>query len=373
MRIGVLTLPFNNNYGGYLQAYALVTVLKQMGHEPTLINRRFDKPNLVLKFRYIVASLYKSLFKLEFVPVYNREKIYYTKGEKMLKFVFSNIDSISEPVYSSDALKKDMSQGFDAYIVGSDQVWRPEMVPEIEDYFLRFVCKKGVKRIAYAASFGTSSPIYTLQQIVNCGKYISLFDSISLREESGLSVINKMGWKIHCCPSIVLDPTMLLDKEHYESVLNSNSDACNNIFCYVLDGNQINKAIIEYAVNLLNLKSYYVIDTEHWKDNNYIMPSIEDWLIGIRNSSFVITDSFHGTVFSIIFNKPFVVYANNVRGKDRFVTLLKYFSLDSRIVDNLSDVKTIVKDKIDWTIVNEKLKVLREYSISFLESSLAKN
>lgn len=113
--------------------------------------------------------------------------------------------------------------------------------------------------------------------------------------------------------------------------------------------------------------SFNIVDN---KKGTYPKPSIEDWLDNIKNSSFAITDSFHGMVFSIIFNKPFAVYVNKDRGADRFVSLLSFIGLEDRMINDESDVDNLIKKTIKWEDVNEKLETLKKQSIQFLNEYL---
>lgn len=221
MRIGILTLPFNNNYGGYLQAYALMTVISQLGHEPTMIMRRHDKPKVSCSFKikYALKGIVKTVLCCKKHPIlYDVETEFRHKGKSMLKFVNQYIAPETPYLYSKEELCKYCEGKFDAYIVGSDQVWRAIYVPDIKNYFLDFTEGWNVKRIAYAASFGTDKPEYSDEQIKQCKKLIGLFDGVSLREESGLSVVSNFGWKANV-EGVVLDPTMLLAAEDYQKVL----------------------------------------------------------------------------------------------------------------------------------------------------------
>lgn len=374
MKIGILTLPFNNNYGGYLQAYALIKVLKDMGHDPILINRRINKKTILFHTKYTCKQIVKSILYLKkYALFYNYEKAYRNRGINMLSFVNRYIYPQTDPIFSSKDLKKKCIGIFDACIVGSDQVWRPEYVPEIKDFFLRFLSEDNSFKIAYAASFGTAAPQYTHEQILECGKYLSKFKAVSLREDSGKNIIKKFGWT-YPDVSLVLDPTMLLPKEHYFNLISSythhNVDYKRSIFCYVLDKSTEIENIIKTVSETLSLSPYNIIDTKRWNENDYKMPSIEEWLIGIKESAFVVTDSFHGTVFCILFNKPFFLYTNKERGSDRFSTLLKLFNLEDRIANEYKNFDLKLKTKINWDEVNTKIEEFRIKSLSFLSKSL---
>lgn len=372
MKIGILTLPFNNNYGGYLQSCALYLFLENMGHEVILINRRGNTPsffkNIILNIKRFIKFILK---KEKFYIGYN-EFVYDYKGTQMHIFVDKIIHNRTKRIYNSNDLEKIGADFFDAVIVGSDQVWRPDYVPAIEDFFFRFIKNDKVRKISYAASFGSSMPLYSRQQQKKCGSLISKFHGVSIRESSGKDVIEYLQWKCPC-PKVVLDPTFLFDSTFYDQYLNNflcKYRSNGFIFSYILDSSENNKMIVDSISAQLGLEIYSIIDNEKWKSNDYIMPSIEDWLIGIRESAFVVTDSFHGTVFSIIYNKPFWVILNEDRGKERFVDLLAPLGLEDRIIHPTLNFSKSINKIINWPIVNQRIEELRLDSITWITEQL---
>ena len=371
MHIGILTLPFNNNYGGYLQAYALIRILKDLGHNVELINRRPNRQYRV-RFIYTIKTVIKILIGKKHGPLfYDPEKNIKREGILMMKFVNQSIPR-SKPYYTSQQLKNGCKNKYDAIVVGSDQVWRSIYVPNIEDFFLKFTKGQNLKRIAYAASFGTNAPEYTKKQILQCGKLITLFNAISVREKSGINVINKFNWKVQIKPHVTLDPTMLLSREDYLKLINKhlNENINHYIFSYVLDQSKTTKKIIESINNSMKLPIYDIFNTIDKDSSQTILPSIEHWLLSISESKFVITDSFHGTVFSIIFNKPFAVYINNYRGADRIESLLSLLNLENRIIKTQNDIETIIQNEITWKDINKRIINLQSKSLLFLKQSL---
>ena len=369
MRIGILTVPFNNNYGGYLQAYALMTILKQMGHEPTIIMRRHTPAPVSLLFRlkFTIKGICRTIFyRKRFPLIYSRELTFRTRGRNMLSFVNKYIQPQTIYIYSTNELRNQCDGKFDVYIVGSDQVWRPIYVPGIiGNMFLDFTEGWDVKRFSYAASFGTDNPEYTEDEKQLCGRLIERFDGVSVREESGANVIDNLGWHPKRL-SVVLDPTLLLNAIDYNKLLHSSSDSERRVFCYVLDQNPLTDFVVESVCNVSKLKENVISNIQTGKSS---LPSVEDWLTAIRDAEFVVTDSFHGTVFSIIFNKPFVVCANTQRGFTRFEALLATFGLSNRIINKASDLAVLDKD-IDWNAVNRFLLIEQNKSKCFLNEML---
>ena len=188
-------------------------------------------------------------------------------------------------------------------------------------------------------------------------------------------MLEKFEWKTTKNLQVVVDPTMLLNVDYYKCLISNIGITITDkkvISTYILDKDKIADDIIYKISRCLGLHCVDIIDSKHWKEKDYIMPSIEEWLARIANSTFVITDSFHGTVFSIIFNTPFIVKVNRTRGRDRFETLLGYFDLQYRMVDDDKTALEIVEEKIEWSEVNAKLKDLRNRGCKFLYETLSK-
>ena len=273
------------------------------------------------------------------------------------------------PIYSHEELLK-YGNEFDAYIVGSDQVWRPIYVPDIKEFFFDFVSRPNAKLVSYAASFGNSSPEYSIEDVSSCRKLIKRFTTVTLREDTGVQVFKKLGFEcenVH----IVLDPTLLLPKDYYMQMAGPAQKKRGGLFCYVLDCNESVTQIVNKVSEEKKLTPYFILDRKKWERRSYVMPSIEDWLYGFINADYVITDSFHGTVFCVIFNKPFVVCANDRRGNDRFTSLLTMFGLNNRLASCQNDAVKIISTEINWKNVNKVLEQERNFSKRILQESLS--
>lgn len=361
MRIGILTVPFNNNYGGFLQAFALKYILTELGHQVIFINRQRNKSKGCV-------SILKRLFGLTY--------LYKTRQSRISKytnqFVNNNLYPITESYYNSQDIASCLKYNLDCIVVGSDQVWRYEYAKEsIEDFFLKFTHGISIKRISYAASFGTDKPEYPRHVIENCEKYIKEFDSISVRESSGATLLNdyfhiKNVYK-------VLDPTLLIAPNVYLSLINNKYSHTKEsyIFTYILDENENDIVKIQ---DFAHLNKKDIIDikaqTTDIKKIKVIEP-VEKWLSLIYHADYVLTDSFHGTVFSILFHKPFIVFANEDRGKDRFTDLLTRMGLQERLIQKGSSENLAIFDKtIDWLSVESMLCKEKKKSYDFLYNAL---
>lgn len=362
MRICILTQPLQTNYGGLLQAYALQTVLKRMGHEVWTEDRR--RPKYSMK-RFIAKIL--TPIRGVYYPTESQNNYI---SQNTNKFICKYINT-TEPIYT---INKEMFQKyhFDAYIVGSDQVWRPVYSYYLPNYFLDFTAGDKVKRIAYAASFGTSKWEFTSKQKKKCAILLKKFDAVSVREYSGVILCKKY---LGVDAVQLLDPTLLLNKNDYIDLIKEEKTPPfkNRLMTYVLDPSKEKKDII-YKVSKATNHNLIVVMPE----NNFyqvgakeidkcIFPPVTNWLRGFMDAEYVVTDSFHGMVFSIIFNKPFIVIANQNRGLDRFTSLLKKLNLESRLVYSLDDVTDeLINTAIDYKRIDQVIDKEKEKARNFL-------
>ena len=234
MRIGILTLPLHTNYGGILQAYALQTVLERMGHEVSVITTPNKAKLPVWKWPYSYPKRMIRKYILGknehvfFESYYNR--VYPIVGQHTLQFIDKYIH-----YFEVGKLLDLKENNFDAFVVGSDQVWRPMYYPtKIENAYLDFARDWNVKRMAYAASFGTSDWEYTAGQTRRCRELLRKFDVVSVREESAVGLCRKF---LGVNASHVLDPTMLLDVQDYIDLVESANvpKSKGTLLYYILD------------------------------------------------------------------------------------------------------------------------------------------
>lgn len=373
MKIGVLTLPLHNNFGGILQAYALQLVLNNIGHDAMLI----DKSKYVSlgpwykKFPiYTKRALEKYLMRKDIVVKADVEQNRIPKT--IAKHTDLFIDKYIKRIFTKD-FSNIKESNFDALIVGSDQIWRPKyFFSKIENAYLDFAKEWNIKRIAYAASFGTEEWEYTEEQTRNCSTLLKKFNAVSVRESSAVKLCNEK-FKVEALH--ILDPTMLLEKDEYINLFKETETAKSdgNLFCYILDSGTEKDDIINTIATERRVKPFYV--NSKYEDlaaplEERIQQPVEKWLRAFYDAEFVITDSFHACVFSIIFNKPFIVYGNKERGFARFESLLNMFGLEDRLVSSLNETKTAIEKPIDWDRVNNIHKILKEESLFFLKKNL---
>ncbi|WP_028904493.1 polysaccharide pyruvyl transferase family protein [Prevotella sp. P6B4] len=360
MKIGILTVPFNNNYGGFLQAFALKRVLESMGHKVIIINRQ---RNGTITLRSILGDLLRGLHLLED----KQKKLSKYTDQFQKKYLFP----YTKKYYSSQELKRCVKYKFDAVIVGSDQVWRYWYFKDwIDDFFCNFLEGTNISHFSYAASMGSDEMDYPQDKIEICSRLLKDFKAISVREESSVKLLKEYFGVENV--QVVLDPTFLLDRQAYIDLFKDKYTKPENpyIFTYVLDDDDEIKQSIEdfsHKMNMpvLNIKA----ETGDISEIAVIEP-VEKWLSAICYADYVITDSFHGTVFSLIFNKQFVVYGNVQRGMSRMQDLLNRVGLQNRLITSNSGVSTLLEQEIDWVLVNKQINIHIDSSMAFLDEAM---
>lgn len=369
--IAILTQPLGQNYGGIIQNYALQKVLRNLGTEPITINRVGNRH--ASQIRLVLSRFKQYLYK------YILQKNVLTKKESDL-INQNNLNFLHKYVNRSVLINSDndlseyfKKNTFDAVVIGSDQTWRPKYSPNIYNYYLDFLeNNKQIKKVAYASSFGTAEWEYTEKQTQRVKELAKQFNAVSVRENSGVELC-KNYLKIDAIH--LLDPTLLLNAEDYSELINKPKEN-KGLFTYVLDESKEKQDFIQFIGQQLKMEEH----TNQAKKfdpkvkrplEELIMPPLEGWLQGFRDAEFVITDSFHGTVFSIINQKPFIALVNLKRGASRFESILSKLGLEERMVYDINSFdKNLLDQKIDYDYVNIKLKALKEKSFQFLEDNL---
>lgn len=337
MTIGIITFwQSKENYGQILQSFALQEYLRKQGHQPTLIRYR-DTKKSEPSFRFTRVFGYLKKF-----PVYvkwfiseKRRKRHEDRYKRAMADVDRKFSEFMEKyITHTDEVYTETSiianpPAFDAYICGSDQIWGGDA-----PYYLNFV-PEGNPRIAYAPSLGGLKSFAAEYEIMMTD-LLSRFDFIGMREQSGVDTCHRLGRKDAVK---VVDPTLLLKREDYDklrpSEFTDSSQSSPYILAYVL-GNPMEcdiVEIVEYA-RLLDLPLKYVTSSGQTDKYPHIYPTPGEWIDLIANASMVITNSFHGTVFSLIYHRPFITIPLN-RGYERMNTrideLLSECNLSRRV------------------------------------------
>lgn len=372
MKIGILTLPISENYGGILQAIALYRLLENQGHDVVLIYKQSASTQVLWK-RIVKEILLKIPFH-DFKNFKANKKLNEERDIRKLfhrPFIEKEISNISEDLYTKKDLEEFVeTENFDAVVVGSDQVWRLQYINDeyYKSYFLDFVDGVKTKKIAYAASFGKDH-WEGENDSESISKLLQDFTAISTREKSGIDICKntfKYNKAVH-----TLDPTLLIGREFYEDEIISKYDISNiskgGLTTYVLDEANEKKEIIEFVQKSTNAKKI-----NHLKgfNNSKITYSVPQWIASFAYADTIVTDSFHGMVFSIIFEKNFIVIGNHSRGLDRFISLLGLLGLEDRLVFEVKDLEGKSKENIDYDRVNKILENNKKNSLDFLMGAL---
>lgn len=379
MKIGILSQRLHRNYGGLLQAWALQQVLIGMNHDPELVFRNHDAPYLTLsQLSLNCLSLAKRILRMlisrKYVCINNPFHRAYSGFPRFAdKHFVDKIHKSKELFLDSELRTYIRNAQYDAFIVGSDQVWREDYSPRIETYFLDFLADSDKrKKIAYAASFGKRTDYISPDKMPECSKLLKRFDAVSVREISGVDIVRSDFGREDV--DHVLDPTLLIDRKMYIKLINTKDRFHRQMISYILDEDNDKLSIVKEISSFkkLNVEKFSTGENQNSGEEKRML-TMSQWMASFYDSQFVFTDSFHGMVFSIIFNKDFVVYANRERGIDRFASLLGDLDLMNRMVYSQEDFELRFNElmkPIDFVSVNDKLDELRKKSINWLKNAL---
>lgn len=386
MKVAILTHPLRLNYGGLLQNYALQKVLISKGFEVETLSLPAykNKKKIFKEIRNILFTIRHLLLRdlplnRLYWPFNTQQKATQVVVEAMKHTFTDEYIQYSRELYDREDLEKYIKgRGFDTFIVGSDQVWRSAYVSDIGLYFLDFLDKDlEVKRISYAASFGISEWTFDIKETCILQELAHRFNAISVREKSGVSLCDKyLGIRAE----LVCDPTMLLTGEDYKKIIRESPFTYSmkgRVLAYILDKNSYKQNLItkisqdlranyEIYSAELDLKPYGTIKDALDKKP----PTVAQWLRAICECEFLITDSFHGTVFAILFHKPFIVFSNRLRGNSRIESLLSTFKLQLRLINEELDYNAALSSLIDWQTVDTIHAEIRKKGLNFLLDSL---
>lgn len=362
-KIGLLNMRYDNNYGGNLQRFALYTVLQRMGYEVEYLYIRdnWDDWFTVRSTKKIIKQSIKQILRFILHPTqepllaWHRENPAYVKSCAITEPFLDKYIKHTKTIFNSNDLKRAIKKrNYDAIIAGSDQIWRKKYIERygIGTFFMDFLPDTFTgKRIVYGASFGVDYKEYTSEDIEYIKPYFEKLDFVTVRETSAFQLLSQYGLTSPQA-EVVLDPTLLLEKEDYIQLIRSadTKPSNGNMFCYVLDkSDEIDKMISQISEER-QLKSFrWSLETEG---------SVEQWFRSFMDAEFVVTDSYHGMLFSIIFNKPFKLIKNKIRGTARFDEVLRILDVDKNM------------ELIDWEKINKKLQLSKEHSKTILGKTI---
>lgn len=357
MKVGILTYHRADNYGAVLQAYALQRIITMMGHKCEIIDYRCT--GIESQFKYMKIKIYMDI--IEIVKL-NIERLSHI--QKHHKFeLFRQKLNMSTCSYSSENIEK-TNELYDCFITGSDQVWNFSCNKNDYTYLLDFVYDKK-KKNSYAASFGTSIIPSELENVYKT--LLNTFNNISVREQQGARIIEQLLGK-KC--NVVLDPVFLLDNDNW-SELTKRVGGQYILVYQLFKSETMIKAAQELA--LKNRLKIYIISRWSYgniygktkvKNKLYVSPS--EFISLFKSAGYILTNSFHGTAFSIIFHKEF--YVEPVSGtsstNSRFESLFEILNLHNRKIIN--GRISYPDSKIDYYKIDDIIQHERKASLGYL-------
>jgi len=359
MKVGLLTFHSAHNYGAVLQAYATLQTLRELGADTSCINYqpaylikqrifpRLKNESLIIKVKLFIEAFITFYWKFKRINGFNN-------------FIKNKMNLTSE-IYTQPKF----NHNYDAYIMGSDQIWNVKLTRGFDAAFWgNFKSNKNALKISYAASMSNYN--LSTNQKKQMFNLLGNFNSISVREEEAKRFIYD-NFKINT--QTVLDPTFLLGCKAWKTISISPKINKKYVLLYSIELREEAKKIakiISKQLDAIVIELTMVVD-KGVVFNKYQSASPEEYLGLFENAACIITSSFHGTAFSIIYNKPFYSIAQENDKDNRQITILKKLGLINRFINKneIPQFKTI-----DYTPVNSKLAILREKSISFLKNSL---
>ena len=368
MKVGILTLRLHSNFGFLMQSYALQKIVKEYGHEPFHFFIKEEPLNAYEKvigfFKKIARNTISGTHYPLFVYYPTEEDMKY-KDRNTWEFIDKHL-SLTPYIPSLTTKNAHKIPSYDAYIVGSDQVWRREFTDDILCYYFNFTPDNS-KRMAYAASFGKDTISYSSKAIDECKRLLKRFDAVTVREDDGVRICKE---NFDYNATKVLDPTLLLSQNDYLELIEDPEIPFSEepyIFTYILRPNKekldfIQRFSDDRGMKVINIMPEVLEKVGKRRIDECVYPSISTWLKGFSQANYILTDSFHASVFSIIFNKIFYVINDSTGGITRIPSLLNTFGLTNRYArDYDGTVLTINYDEVNQT----RYKRIRESKVFF--------
>lgn len=386
-KVGIVSCYFKHNYGSMLQAYATQKILDNMGIENETINidENIDFSNgkkkyymsQILNFGFIKSKF--GMIKLKLDKKINKKlgKDIEVRDKKYEEF--KKVFRLTKAYKDYKELNQKAKDDYSSVLVGSDQLWLPVNI--VADYYTLNWVPDEINKISYATSFGVS--IIPEKYKEKYKKFLSRIDNLSTREETGIKLIKEL---VNKEATLVCDPTILLNKDEWMEIQAKEPIIEGAyILCYFLGKNIEHRKFAErlkektgYKIVSLNHADEYVKYSDEFCDEAPYDVGPAEWINLIRNAKYVCTDSFHGTVFSLINNVKFFTferYSNKnskVSTNSRIYSLLDIMNLKERILKGTENVDDVLNLNIDFGRVNKKLEEFRKDSKKFLEKALEK-
>lgn len=380
---------YQENYGSKLQAYATQAFLDSIGVENYTIN--FSNINDYInniKIKYYIKHIYKTdafiaqfkryIFKFNILKNHKLKENFKIRKLAMNSFSENNFN-LTLPIEYGELNKLCYDMKANAVIVGSDQLWLPSNI--YADYYTLNFVPDNIKRISYATSFGVSSLDKAAKKSAKI--FLNKFDSISVREKQGENIVYDLIGK---SAKVVCDPTMFFKADEWCNILNIKPLVDDKyIFCYFLGDNLWHR---EWAVRLREITGLKIVSLIHLEkynkyDKNYYDKALfdvapNDFIGLIQNAEYICTDSFHGTVFSLLFHKKFYLFrrfkeTHSASTNSRIDSLIKPLHLTDRIICKTSAPEDKLNLKINYSEIDVSIENLRKESIAWLKNALGVN
>jgi len=364
-KVGVITLHRARNYGSLLQAYALQEYLENSGCEVTMLDyypERYHTKGLLKrlknKSRKFKNPILLLVAKTLMLPSYAKKAI------KLDKFVNERLNLSENQYKDNDDFIKDLPV-LDAYCTGSDQVWNSHWNEKIEKcLFLDFV-PKGKYCFSYAASFGKSELLNSEKEETK--KLLSKYNKISVRESSGVNICSELGVEA----VNVVDPTMLLSSKEWRKIASDKMKGKKYVLTYNIHHDKRVESIAKKMSKEKGIPVYNI--SYNWHDIKNFgklkwCPSVEDFLGLFKNAEYIIADSFHACVFSLIFEKQFIAVYPEVASA-RISDLLAKIGLSDKGISNDNEYQKVY-EKIDYSVINKNISSFVSDSKTYLKEVL---
>lgn len=368
-----LVAPFRGeNYGTVLQAYALAKKINDLGRDCEYISytpyyRHTLWERIIRKILKVLGLLKDEHKRVEGIDDYS----FYRKPE--FASICKKCDDFSNKFihYTKQYNPKTINScpRYERYIVGSDQTWSMERCDKYGFYWLKW-CPRESRKMAYAPSLGTTN--LSDQHIAQIKKYISSFEYVSCREEKNAHMLSQILKKN---VPYVVDPTMLIDKDTWRTLMTPITLPKQYVLAYILGEKDCISEFAEQLGKQYNIPVYYVLTRPKYLDREHVLDALgpQEWVYAIFNATYVITDSFHGTLFSINLNKDFYTFTkrqeetNILNDNDRIQEVLTTFGLMDRfVVDNMVEEKLRDIHAIEYAKINPTVVEQRKFSEDYL-------
>ena len=358
-KASLITIHVGFNFGSVLQTVATTKILEELGYKPTVVNYIPDRVTYRRYFGEGFKNIRRLIRRALYFPLYLKNVAAYNG------FLVSHTN-LSQPIYTKDDFAK-LCPKADVYVTGSDQVWNSIHNEGFDGHYFFDGLPDGAKKIAFASSVGREK--LDDEELTLIKDRLSTYKAVSVRERSAVDILNSIGID----STLVLDPTLMLNKEQWLKVAGERIEPKPYLLIYTpynivdeeLIYRQARKSAEKYGLKIITFS--WTHRKNKYADETYRYARPEEFLSLMYYADFVVTNSFHGTAFSINLNKQFVVYQPSAFST-RIISLIDLVGLQSRLVNDSTDITAL--PEIDYSPVNMRLDSERGKSMCFLRNAL---